>query len=651
MKRFRNLDKTWKELLFAASGLGPNLLMVLMGAFFTDAVNPAALDIASNPGKVVQTITGFCLIVPWLFSVLWFIAKVFDGVIDVPFASLTDNLKTKWGRRRLPIAICFIPMVLSYILCWIPISQTNQVANTVWFFVWSLVFFATYTMNLIAFYGSLSTVCADEKQRLRVSSFKSFFDTISYVVVYALVPLILGVANIHIDKLVFILSPLMITMLIPLFMIKEGDKWEQKAIAEGYDITPLAEEPRVGLVESFKLTFTNKPFIKWCIVNCCSFFGLQMFLVAMNALILGGMGLNSTQMAILNTCAFAPVPVMLYLFYKLKAKKGIRFAYQTCLLSFAVCILSFDIGSQFIMGDNTTVKIVIGAIGGIVGSWAIGSFFMMPYMIPAQISSVEEKLTHKNHSAMFFAAQALTTSVVGAIASSLVYENIKTLFISKQASGIVYATDTVLEDGTVISAAVNAANTFGVEASSVFNLGTLLVPIIVSVFCIVGFIFSFKMPKNYSPKEVAKDLGLEKEYEENKGLFESEYEYPFEDESLIVNDALWVLSGSIFGFIWLYQVLKATNTFAKKKISYLLLIPAILVFPVMFIPLLKANKEINDELDELGISHHNDAILVVLFSVIGLNLVSLSFVQHKLNKIASVKNKEYKDEQSVSMVC
>ena len=637
MKKFKNLDKTWKEILYAASGFGPNLMMVLMGAFFTDAINPAALDIASNPGKIVQTITGTCLVAPALFSILWFIGKAFDGIIDVPFASLTDNLKTKWGRRRLPIAICFIPMVASYVLCWIPISATNVIANTIWFFVWSIIFFATYTMNLIAFYGSLSTVCYDEKQRVRVSSFKSFFDTISYVAVYALVPLILGLANINIDKLVFILSPLMITMIIPLFMIKEGDKWEAKAIADGYDITPLAEEPSVGLIESLKLTFKNKPFMKWIIVNCCSFFGLQMFLVSMNALILGGMGLNSTQMAILNTCAFAPVPVMLYLFNKLINKKGIRFAFQTCLFSFAICILSFDFGSRFILGDNTMLKMIIGAIGGIIGSWAIGSFFMMPYMVPIQISSVEEKLTHKNHSAMYFAAQALTTSIIGAVASSLVYENIKTLFISNQAKGVVYATDVInQETGVITSALTNAANSFGVDAANVFNLGTLLVPIIVSVFCLVGFIFSFKMPKNYSPKEVAKDLGLEKEYEENKHLFPEEKEESSNKESLIVNIALWILSGSIFGFIWSMQVLNSINKISEKKANKLLGLLSI-VPPLSIVPCLIANKMINEKLDSLGIEHKKHTVIVAIFALTGLNFISLSIIQHKLNKIVDTK--------------
>ena len=77
-----------------------------------------------------------------------------------------------------------------------------------------------------------------------------------------------------------------------------------------------------------------------------------MFLGGMNSMILGGMGFDGLGMTILNTCAFAPVPVMLYLFGKLKAKKGMRFAYQTCLLAFAVAILGFVFGSLYVCGPD-----------------------------------------------------------------------------------------------------------------------------------------------------------------------------------------------------------------------------------------------------------------------------------------------------------
>lgn len=99
LKAVQSLDKKWKELVYSASGFGPNFLMVLMGAYFSDAVNPAGLGADVNGQTIVGTI---CLVIPALFSVLMIVAKVFDGLIDIPFASITDNLSTKWGRRRRP---------------------------------------------------------------------------------------------------------------------------------------------------------------------------------------------------------------------------------------------------------------------------------------------------------------------------------------------------------------------------------------------------------------------------------------------------------------------------------------------------------------------------------------------------------------------
>ena len=160
--------------------------------------------------------------------------------------------------------------------------------------------------------------------------------------------------------------------------------------------------------------------------------------------------------------------------------------------------------------------------------------------------------------------------------------------------------------------------------------------IIVSVFCLVGFIFSFKMPKNYSPKEVAKDLGLEKEYEENKHLFPEEKEESSNKESLIVNIALWILSGSIFGFIWSMQVLNSINKTSEKKANKLLGLLSI-VPPLSIVPCLIANKMINEKLDSLGIEHKKHTVIVAIFALTGLNFISLSIIQHKLNKIVDTK--------------
>lgn len=630
MNKVESLNAKWKEVVYSASGFGPNFLMVLMGAFFSDAVNPAGLGASPNGQSIVGTI---CLVIPALFSVLMIVAKAFDGIIDIPFAAVTDNLSTKWGRRRPPIAVCFVPMVVSFAFCWWPVFGTEesaQIGNTIWFIFWALVFFSTYTMSLISFYGSLSNVCTSEAQRLRVSAFKSFFDTISYCLVYALVPLIVqGLYNATgwgIDEFVFLCLPLMCTMLIPLFMIKEGAKY-------GYpENDGFEKQPKIKLGESFKLTFKNKIFGNWLVVNCCSFFGLQMFLVAMNAMIIGGMGMNGAEMALLNTCAFAPVPIMLYLFQKLKAKKGIRFTYQTCLLSFAVSILSFFFGSTFICGaDNKMLQIIIGCVGGVLGSWAIGSFFMMPYMVPAQISAVEEKLLKKNHSAMYFAAQAFTTSVVGAIASYGVYDILKNIFVT-DGFRFVWA-----EATETLSAIEVAAEKLGVAASGVFNFGVMIVPFIVAVMCVVGFLFAFRMPKDYNHAEVAKAF---KRMDPSLDISEyvAEEEKEEKGEIVFVQVALSVLSGFLFGFLWVGMLLHSVGKLAENRKNNVLfgILACLIPFFAIYL-LLKRHGELASAAEKCGVSlpKRKAAFIVsgILLPILPVNVVALAIFQRDVNAV------------------
>ncbi len=465
-----SLNKKWKEFLYAACGFGPNLLNVILGAYLTDALNPAGL----SEGLEVWSISGICLVMPAIFGILWMVAKIFDGIVDIPLASFTDNLRTRWGRRRPAIVISFVPMVISYMLVWLPPQPTTEhsVFNTLWTALMLLVFFTFYTMSLITFYGSLSSVCKDEAQRQRVGAFKSFFDTIGYCLAYALVPVFLS-GGINIKDLVIYATPVMLTMLIPLFILKEGEKY-----GEGKD---FMTEARVPMLESLRTALKNKIFLRWVIPHCTAFFGLQMFLSSQNTLISGVMSLGPGIAAVLNTCAFAPVPIMLFFYYKMLRRKGVRFSYQVCLVCFAIAILNFCVGSEYLFPNSTTARIVIGCIGSVIGSFAIGAFFATPYMIPSQIAAMEYKITGKDHTAMYFAVQNLIAAVVSAIATGLVYEYIKNITLPKVIDGVAVA---------------------GEE----WKVGVSLVPVIVTVMCLVGVFACRKMPAFYSEDKVKESL-------------------------------------------------------------------------------------------------------------------------------------------------
>lgn len=542
-----SLDKKWKELLFSAAGFGPNFLMILMGAFFTDANFPVGLPKGSfQASSAVSALGVTSLILPALFPILWALAKAFDGVVDIPMAALTDSLSTKWGRRRPTILICLPFMLLSYAMCWMPVGSATF--NTIWIFVWALIFFTTYTLSMISYYGSLSSICTGENQRMKISGYKAFFDTISYCFTYALVPLVLDLTKTHIDTFALICVPLILTMAIPLFLIKEGKKW-------GYPENKGLKEEKVSITRSFKLTFGNKIFGRWLWVNNCSYFGLQMFLVGMNIMILGGMDFGGFEMAILNTCAFAPVPIMLYLMNKLIKSKGLRFVLCSTNLIFAISIIFLGLGNTYFCGDNTTLKFALGITGSVLSSWSIGGFFMIPYIIPSQIANVEEKVLGINHSAMYFAAQAFTTSIVGAISGSLIYEYIKMFFISK--SGSIVRADNAEE----------AIAKLGVD--KVFNLGALLIPLFVSIFCFIAFMVARKLPKRFSTEEIASSFEKMGADTKNIVIDDAKEDEDKGKDSVFVNLFLWLLSMGLFGFIWQAFVIKKAESTIGKKDSFL----------------------------------------------------------------------------------
>ena len=464
-----SLDKKWKEFLYGFCFFGPNLLFVLLGAYFTDALNPAGL----TANLEAWSISGYSLIMPGIFGIMWMIAKVFDGLVDIPLASLTDNLRTRWGRRRPVMLAALLPMAASYILAWTPLQmRENSLANTLWIGAMLLIFFTSYTLSVITFYGSLSSICRDEEQRMRVGSYKSFFETIGYCITYALIPVFIS-KGVNIRDLILYASPILLTMLIPVFLIKEGEKY-----GEGKD---YLKEAKVPLRTSLRLTLSNRHFLCWLVPNCCAFFGLQMFLSAQNTLISGVMNIDAGLGAVLNACAFAPVPVMLALYYRLIKKKGIRFSYQLCLLCFAVAILNFCVGSEYVFPHSVTARMVIGCTGSFIGSFAIGAFFCTPYIIPSQIAAMEFKITGKDHTGMYFAVQSLSAACVSAISTGLVYEYIKNIQLPKVMGGV----EVVGES---------------------WKVGVSVVPVIVAAVCLLGFFACFKMPKRYTEETVREVL-------------------------------------------------------------------------------------------------------------------------------------------------
>ena len=414
----KKITGKFKLLLYGMSGLGVNMLNLIIGSYLCDALmTEGFVENASNWTYMDKT-----LVVAGLWSVMIAIGKVLDGFIDIPFAGWTDKLKSRWGKRRPAILAGLIPVTITYVLFLFPLQNTeNSVLNTIWFGILLCLFYAFYTLTMVTYYATFSEIVDNDKDRIALSNYKTVFDVIYYVLGYALIPAFVGSMNIRIIAIIFL--PLVLTMLIPLFMIKE-----RSTLDEDVNATPDDEEGEtertVGILESLKYVVKNKSFIVWMCVYFALQFSTQLFLNGQNVIYSGYVQLAGFEITMVMACAFAPVPLTLVLYNRLVRNHGIRVGYIFSLSAYMAAMVVLMISSKALI-PNDTVRLILACFGGLLSSFGTGCFFSINYTIPSTLATIERKQTGVSHPAMYFAIQGLVGAVATAFSTGLIWVNLK----------------------------------------------------------------------------------------------------------------------------------------------------------------------------------------------------------------------------------
>ncbi len=420
-----------KLILFGCSGLGVNMLTLMMGSYLCSALLVGGFEDHIESWTYLNK----DLVVAGLWAVLVFLAKALDGIIDLPLASFADRLHTKIGRRKTAILIGYIPMIISYLLFLFPLNAGATWLNTLWFGALLCIFYTCYTLTMLTYYASFSEICDSEKDTVFLSNVKSICDVVYFSLAYSLIPVFISL-NINIRIVALIFLPLCLTMLIPFFLLKENDEEEK-------------EVRSLTLGTALKTSFKNKPYIYFLCTTFMMAIGLQLFLGGINE-VFSSTGLNMT---VVMASSFAPVPFTLILYNYLIKKKGLGFAYRYSLAIFSVGMMVLYLCFKLSHKISMSYLTLIALCGGILISFAIGAFFSINYTVPTHLAKKEVETTGKSVATMLFAVQGMFEGVAAGVATGIILVNLK--------------------DYNVIS----------------------LLPIIVAAACMIAFLMSLRFPK------------------------------------------------------------------------------------------------------------------------------------------------------------
>ena len=392
-----------KLALYGCSGMGVNMLTIMVGSYLCSALLVGGFEEHIESWTYLNK----DLVVAGLWAVLVFLAKALDGIIDLPLATFADKLNTKLGRRKSGLLIGIIPMVIAYVAFLFPLNTSATILNTIWFGALLCIFYTFYTLTMLTYYATFSEVCQNEQDTVFLSNVKSICDVAYYILGFALVPVFVSIGiNIRIVALIFL--PLLLTMLIPFFLLKENDS-EEKSVRT------------LTLGKALGTAFQNKPFIYWMLTSSVMTIGLQLFLGGINELF-SSTGLNMT---FVMASSFVPVPFTIILYNYIVKRKGLGFAYRYILTVFSIGMIIMYICNINSHKMSELQLTLVAILGGIFVSFAIGAFFSITYTVPSHLAIMEEEKTGKKIASMLFAVQGLFEGVAAGIATGLILVTLK----------------------------------------------------------------------------------------------------------------------------------------------------------------------------------------------------------------------------------
>ncbi len=112
---------------------------------------------------------------PALAGTVILVSKIWDAISDPLMGVLTDNTRSKWGRRKPNFLLGFFGIIISFFFLWFPVAFENATARFAYVLVSYLFYSTIQTMVFVPYVAMSSEISNDYKERTRINGTRLFF--------------------------------------------------------------------------------------------------------------------------------------------------------------------------------------------------------------------------------------------------------------------------------------------------------------------------------------------------------------------------------------------------------------------------------------------------------------------------------------------
>jgi len=357
----------------------------------------------------------------WMWSLVFLFPRIFDAITDPIMGFISDNTKSKWGRRRQYVLIGGILMGIAYIFMW-QLYKVDGVQYNFWyFFLWSLVFYLGLTIFSVPYVAMGYEMSDDFHERTNIMAIAQFIGQWAWVIA----PLFWIImydenwfpsADIAVRELaIWVAIPSAICAIVPAIFIKTNS-----TLNEDYEPLNSANigNSLIKIIKSFAEAFKIKEFRKLCgatflIFNAFNTVAALTFFVIVYKLFNGDAGASGIWVSMFGCLGaigttFIVIPAVAWMSKKLGKKKAFMLSQSISLVGYSMLYF------LFIPGKPWMYIIALPFF-----SFGIGSLFTIMMSMTADVIDIDEINTGKRREGIFGAIYWWMVKVGFGIAGAL----------------------------------------------------------------------------------------------------------------------------------------------------------------------------------------------------------------------------------------
>ncbi|WP_075340766.1 MFS transporter [Tenacibaculum agarivorans] len=356
-----------------------------------------------------------------MWGMIYLFPRLFDAITDPLMGFISDNTKSKWGRRRQYVLIGGIIMGIAYVFMWQLFKENSVQYNFWYFFLWSVVFYLGLTFFSVPYVAMGYEMSDDFHERTNIMAIAQWIGQWAWVIaplfwIIMYDPEWFPSADVAARELaVWVAVPCAICAIVPALFIKSESTLNK-------DYEPLNLSNIGGSLQkirtSFREAFKIKEFRKLCsatffIYNAFMAVSSLTFFVIVYKLFNGDAGASGIWVSLFGCLGalgttFIVIPIVAWLSKKLGKKKAFMLS-QT--ISIAGYIMLYFL---FIPGKPWMYIIALPFF-----SFGIGSLFTIMMSMTADVIDIDELNTGKRREGIFGAIYWWMVKVGYAIAGAL----------------------------------------------------------------------------------------------------------------------------------------------------------------------------------------------------------------------------------------